>query len=238
MPVCFEKKYIFIHIPKTGGTTIASRLKIPSGMHAFSRSKLRISVEECFYTDDHIPAWILKKIKPNEFGEYYKFSFVRNPYDRAISEFFWFISDKLEKVNNVEIENEKNIKNWLLNKKPLNEEVLKSYFDKWIKTYFNKKNFDRKLSQKSYLFNKEKTKMLVDDVYKFEDFESEFERLCKKINFSKSPNSILSVSKDSKIEIDRNILLTSENKDHIYSLFKEDFDAFGYSKEYTWASKK
>lgn len=231
MPIDFSKKIIFIHVPKTGGSTISSRLKIPDGMHTLSRSRLRISVDGCFYTDDHIPAWIVKRLRPEEFKEYYKFSFVRNPYDRIYSEFVWYHSDRLSRINPQVSENPRNIENWNFDNKPMDESIIKKQFDIWVRNYYSPIDNGRKHSQVFHLFDKQKTKILIDGVYKFENFEYEFEKLCKKINFTPDSNEILTKS---KVSIDRNILLTENNKDYIYTLFKEDFDTFGYSKEYHW----
>jgi chondroitin 4-sulfotransferase 11 len=65
------KKYLFVHIPKTGGDCL----------------KKNLSRDENFIDTKH------KKIKRlhNEFElrEYFKFTFVRNPWDRFVSAYFY-----------------------------------------------------------------------------------------------------------------------------------------------------
>ena len=37
----------------------------------------------------HFTVLDIKTLFPNLFNKYYKFSFVRNPYDRLLSEYYW-----------------------------------------------------------------------------------------------------------------------------------------------------
>ena len=65
----FKKhKAIFIHIPKTAGTSILSAL---AGGRKFHR--------------DHTPWYVYNSINRWRYAHYFKFAFVRNPYDRAVS---------------------------------------------------------------------------------------------------------------------------------------------------------
>lgn len=70
MPLCFDKKIAFIHIPKTGGQSIIR-------LFDFKRDQSH------FYGHYSINQ-IKEKINLDHF---YKFSFVRNPFDRLLSDF-------------------------------------------------------------------------------------------------------------------------------------------------------
>lgn len=61
-------KVIFVHIPKTGGTSIRMSLK---GMHLLKQHR----------TMDEVPEWC-------DIDDYFKFTFVRNPWDRILSLYF------------------------------------------------------------------------------------------------------------------------------------------------------
>ncbi|WP_417698442.1 sulfotransferase family 2 domain-containing protein, partial [Psychromonas sp.] len=65
----YTRKYkcIFIHIPKTAGTSILMTL--------IGKDSLK----------DHSNYYDFKRINSVKFKKYYKFCFVRNPYDRAVS---------------------------------------------------------------------------------------------------------------------------------------------------------
>ena len=72
-----ENKFFFIHIHKTAGTTIEK---------AFTPSAGNFENE---VPHKHQTAYGMKKRFPKEWGEYFKFSFVRNPWDWLASRFFW-----------------------------------------------------------------------------------------------------------------------------------------------------
>lgn len=74
-----KHRVIFIHVPKCAGTSMESYLKdfefyIEGGYHATHREFLQ----------------------NNKYKNYYKFSFVRNPYDKMVSEFKWFTDQSNE----------------------------------------------------------------------------------------------------------------------------------------------
>src|SRR5690242_16373729 len=64
-----EKRCIFIHIPKTAGTSVAQTL-----FGAASR---------------HVPYIEYLRANPHKFARYFKFSFVRDPWDRLVSTYFF-----------------------------------------------------------------------------------------------------------------------------------------------------
>lgn len=81
MPYCDDKKIIFLHIPKTGGTTVKRVLKIP--MLSSADPSLRPSPQ-------HLTCELLKEeIGEEKYESYYKFTFIRNPWARLLSSYFW-----------------------------------------------------------------------------------------------------------------------------------------------------
>jgi hypothetical protein len=67
-----SRKFLFVHIQKTGGRSLANFLKreIPDA-------------QDFLGTHDHA-SWARQKLEP-EWSQYFKFAFVRNPWDRLVS---------------------------------------------------------------------------------------------------------------------------------------------------------
>ena len=76
---------LFVHIPKTGGTSIEKTLVSQGALEAlnfgppFAFTKLK---------PQHLEGEVLQAWIPNSFYDY-AFCVVRNPYERLVSEYFW-----------------------------------------------------------------------------------------------------------------------------------------------------
>jgi len=76
-----KHKVVFLHVPKCAGTSMEVYLK---------------NFE--FYIVGHYHTCHRELLKNNKYKNYYKFSFVRNPYDKMVSEFKWY-TDQSNKWN-------------------------------------------------------------------------------------------------------------------------------------------
>ena len=89
-----EKKYVFIHIPKTGGTNLRNQItKDPRYeiIHYYWYIKEGFDLAHIPYikSNEFINHTTNEKIEQNqEPEEYHYFAYTRNPYDRIISSFF------------------------------------------------------------------------------------------------------------------------------------------------------
>lgn len=101
-----EIKAIFLHVPKTGGTSIKS---------IFER------VTPCWIPDWHMTEDEFIKLVP-DYNDYFKFSFVRNPWDRMVSMFYF------RKYNIEKISKEKTFKQWVLENEYTHERDILSQF--------------------------------------------------------------------------------------------------------------
>jgi hypothetical protein len=90
--VSHKHKTIFVHIPKTGGTSIEQLIwPVEKGR---AESDLWMGLVDGFHNKyqtgglQHLLAiQIRQELGANIFNEYFKFCFVRNPWDKAISQF-------------------------------------------------------------------------------------------------------------------------------------------------------
>jgi len=82
MPISFAHKAVFIHIPKTGGQSVARMLGIPKydlkRYYGTNGSGLALT----HLTIEHLKTLV-------DVSGYFIFAFVRNPYTRILSEYNW-----------------------------------------------------------------------------------------------------------------------------------------------------
>ena len=93
MPIVHDRKLVFIHIPKTGGTSMSSHFFDFDSMKKLKFDKDRligsvISIGEGKYRrSSHCTAQEIKDLYPKYFEDYKKIAVVRNPFDRMLSVF-------------------------------------------------------------------------------------------------------------------------------------------------------
>jgi hypothetical protein len=73
--ISHKYKFIFVHIPRTGGTSVERFFKEP--IHGGRHNTLQYYKQNLTTHD-----------------QYFKFAFVRNPWDKMLSEYFWFRNAK------------------------------------------------------------------------------------------------------------------------------------------------
>ena len=199
MVVCHIRKIIFIHIPKTAGSSIEHLLR-DEGKYELDFIGVRNGRSTHHYMGIELKM-ILKELYPT----YYKFSFVRNPYDRLISEYFWC------RINNVGNKFNKTFDEFL----DYVEDVIKN------KKFFKPIENDHFIPQYSFLFfNK---KLLVNNIFKYEDLENVTPLIKKRLK-------IKTVLQHLNKSVKNEITLTQEQKDRIYNLYQIDFQTFNYDK--------
>jgi len=199
MVVCHIRKIIFIHIPKTAGSSIEHLLR-DEGKYELDFIGVRNGRSTHHYMGIELNI-ILKELYP----VYYKFSFVRNPYDRLISEYFWC------RIKDVGYNFNKTFDEFL----DYVEDVIKN------KKFFKPIENDHFIPQYSFLFFN--NKLLVNNIFKYEDIQTVIPLIRKRL---KIRTEIQHLNKSIKNEI----TLSEEQKERIYNLYKIDFQTFNYKK--------
>ena len=181
MPISHDLKIIYVHIPKTGGGTIEKSLGI-FGQDNNGSLELNYNIlygKETNKFLQHLTIQEINEIKKKEFDNYKKVSFVRNPYDKIVSEYFW----------RIQIYGKKKIEF----KKYLFEEVIprKNGKNIFIKNFY--KNEDlvplldiHYLDQYKFLINRDGN-FCTDFIGKFENLEEDFYKI---FNFKIEENKI------------------------------------------------
>lgn len=153
-----KKKVLFIHLPRTGGTSMCRSLKLP--------------------VLGHQPITKFKQ-KPFPFSLFCKkpfsFAFVRNPWDRVVSIFFLLNGKWTNKKN--EADRKTYVEKYNGN---FNDFVLES-FNGDNPLIFNQQHF-----KPQYLYVcDEKGDIAVDFIGKYENIQEDFDKVCDKIGLGK-----------------------------------------------------
>lgn len=197
MVFCREKKCIFIHIPKTAGTSIEQFLK-ENGKNEIEYLGVRNN-----RSLQHLTAFELSREIPHIFKSYYKFSFVRNPYDRLLSVYYWTpIPNVGYKYGKTKAEFLNFVTNILKNKRFFSNVYVDHFAPQYLFLYGNKK-------------------LLVDEVFKYEKLDESIQYLKQKLNIQND----LPVLNKSHVKKDG---WNERQKERIYKLYKNDFIIFGY----------
>ena len=151
------REIVFVHIPKTGGETVEKILRITKNHYNASTRKM----------ED--PCWDRK----------FKFTVVRNPWDRMLS-FYFHLRKSLDETNRYYHHPMNPKRAWkLATSLPFNEWIVKVLVDNpdaGVTSYGN----DLLASAHDYLFSKDE-KILVDYVARFENLEQDMKRLFQMI---------------------------------------------------------
>lgn len=186
----FEKKRcIFFHIPKTAGMAVSSDLfgDITWGHRDVS-----------FYVNH---------FGKERFDSFYKFTVVRNPYDRLYSAYVFLKNGGIN-------QHDTNFCRKYLSKYPT--------FDDFVRHGLNDKDINRWvhfLPQHHFIKDKNGN-IIVDFIAKKEQLEADFETICRSLNVSASLQTInQTVNK-------KDLSLTEDIKSIIKTHYKEDFNLF------------
>jgi hypothetical protein len=110
MPIDHRHRFIFVHIPKTAGISVMLALQRTRVKLEFNRRNVmprlldhphRVAILRRLrefstlgtmtnYVEQHLPATVLREFVSDEvWRSYFKFSFVRNPWDLCVSTFYY-----------------------------------------------------------------------------------------------------------------------------------------------------
>lgn len=208
--------FIFIHIPKTGGSSIRSSLEKDYNL---IKNATKINLINLGYKNlnekfenynflihdfkDHLPFQLIQKTINNKLT----FTFIRNPFSRMVSLFYECISNDLH-LNNIGIDKNCSFEDFV------NRITEKSYwFTIPMIDYIGKKNLNK-----------------IDFIGRFEDFENDILKLKKNIKISikhhNYNNHVKSVMKFSDYRpYYKNELIIDKVKNY----YEDDLQIFNYS---------
>jgi hypothetical protein len=206
MLISYHKKFLFVHIFKTAGTSITDSLARfcfrpestrPSNWMAFiftNWSKIHRKPIRKHATASEIRASIDREI----FNSVFKFTFVRNPWDWQVS-LYHYILEHPENHGHEETKRMGSFRNFV----------------------FSRENLD--FTQTGCLVD-ESGCLLVDFVGRFENLEADFKTICDKVGITASlPHIYKSDRRGYRDYYD------PETRDITARLYAEDIERFGYT---------
>ena len=188
-----DNKCIFVHIPKTGGVSISKALfNNYGGSHRTIEDYMLI-------------------FNPIEFSNYFKFTFVRNPWDRLVSAFFFLKAGGFEESD----------RKW-------SETHLKPYtnFNVFVREWVNEKNillYPHFKPQHSFICAINNT-IPIDFIGFYENLYSDFNFICEKLNIK---NNIKILNKSNHQDYTK--LYDKESIKIVANVYSKDIELFKYT---------
>jgi hypothetical protein len=209
--ISHELQFIFIHIPKTSGNSLSLFLQkylansiIQKDISTGKDQGIDVICEKTNKDIKHKKIAYYYKMYPNKTKQYFKFTIVRNPYDRILSLYFWWKSFlyKKQKIKNNQFKRD-DFKRFLI----FSDDFQYKYI---MNPYENKHNF--------HIVHYEN---MMEELKQLPVFQKKE----KDISFEKYP--VLNASENSKKRFQERY--DKELQDLVYNKWKKDFELFGYS---------
>lgn len=195
-----QNQCIFVHIPKAAGVSICSSLfGNLAGGHTTIQSYQFIFSE-------------------NEFDRYFKFTFVRNPWDRVFSAYNFLKKGGMNEQD----------RKW-------SAENIAAYgsFEDFVKGWLNTSNINKYVHfvpQYKFLCTPNDDKLLVDFLGFFENIQDDFEYIKNKLALDDN----LAVLHENKTtsnnkQLDYRDFYTNETREIVAAVYKKDIELLGYN---------
>lgn len=199
-----EKKFIFIHIPKTGGTTVSYRLAQyaittqdrGTGLHKFHYDT---NLHDGIRDHPYYLSWYKK---------YFSFTFVRNPWERLFS---FYMSTRRYEVD------------W--------DKICPIDFHNFCNDVRDDKYRLSPLAKRPQLHqitNKD-SKVLINFVGRFENFEKDFSEVCQRLDIFHYNTDVGIMNRSNYNDLDYHDLYMQEDIDWVAEIFNEDIKVLNYN---------
>jgi len=212
MPISHQYKCIFVHIPRTGGSSIEHALKIfgvageEKTLQMFGRIKPGVRDKYSFLSNyyQHLTATNLKRIlSEKNWNGYFKFAFVRNPWERMVSFYFNKDPDLIDEARQQGIN------------------LADTTFEEFL-SRIKQVNHVYTLEQHKFIIN-ENGKLIVDFVGRFEDLGNDFKKIYERIGIhAKLGHYNRSVHKPYRE------YFNDETKEITRKMYEKDIEVFQY----------
>ena len=203
MIVAEKPRFIFVHVFKTGGTSVKRVLRryaMKPGQEFANFFLKRIGIPQFgpTYYPDHLTAGeLVEQVGKERFDSYYSFGFVRNPWDWEVSTYKYILK----------------------NQKHFNHEAVKSL--KGFGEYLRWRCDGRFQLQQDFLYLN--GKQLVDFVGRFETLNEDFQSVCRQLQI-RHQLPVLNRTGGAAYQS----YFTDELVELVRCTYQSDIDEFGY----------
>lgn len=206
--ICKKRKIVYIHIPKTAGTSVEKLLFPKYNFNETPNYEICYGWDENFGWLNHLTMREFEVLFPNlDIHDFLVFTVVRNPWDRIVSEFFWKSSTSKMEMS---------FSDFVYRIYKKDYEIIQSFYKSPIALMQHIKK------QTNYI-----SKEFEGDItiIRFEDFHREFTNFCisKYLKINKIPNLRRSIHINYKAYYNKNTI------GMIKDLYQEDIERFRYS---------
>lgn len=205
MIISHQYRFVFAAIPKTGTHSVRQALR--AHLDANDLEQVGLFVDKRFPFEQlaaikhgHIS---LQQIRPHlgeeAFGDYFKFAFVRNPFDRFVS-YCAFMT----RANGAFLKNPKGVMRYILFKKPPEQHIL--------------------FQPQHTVVTGADGELLADYIGRVEDMQSSYDAICERIGIASAPLGQVNSSRRGSYRdyYDQQII------DGVAQRYRRDLDLFGY----------
>lgn len=216
MLISYNQKFIFFHVTKGAGTSIKKALK----SYAQEPERFKIKRPPKFLNNQLNPLYekwesflwhakareVKKELSDEVYNSFYKFSFVRNPWDWQVSMYHFILNETSH----------------------IRHEIVKSMsgFEEYLEWVINTRNPYPKGATK---FQKDiitdyDGKLIVDFLGKYETLPQDFQYICQLLNLDASLPHL-----NSSVHRDYRSYYNDKTKKIVEEYFQEDIKLFGYT---------
>jgi hypothetical protein len=185
-----QYKAIFVEVPKTGSTSIRQILGNPEKPH--------LDIKEIF---SKMIKYDGEEMALNKFSSYFKFGFVRNPWDRVVS-----LYERKEGIQ-------------------MKDKMVFSEFVHWIENSSDTCIHPSVHKNQLDWFTDSKGSVIVDFIGKFENLESDWKYVAQKIG---APVHLEHMNKNPNKNKPYQEYYTDDLRDLVFKKFLSDIEYFGY----------
>lgn len=187
-----ELKCIFIHIPRTAGSSLSTAI-----------NKGRRREEGVIEGPIHFGKnWVVKEYGEDLWDEYFKFSFVRNPWDRLLSQYSWRVAKQQDDVQD-------------------------RGFNEWVMWRSEQKK-KREMLTKQVDTITCGSEIIVDFVGQYENLHRDYATLCEKLNVV-DPVELPHKHNKKSGRKPYNDIYTDATKEIVQDYYRKDIEMFRYT---------